>query len=216
MPVRLYLNHIADHDRLVALEFGLVHEGQPAAHWRHLTPDFAWLQPDTGSCAGFKVERFSRFDADARALAEIWDTHRFCAPALGLPLASAGEIVTAARTFFDGRSSINRHYLDEAKARTGEEALIFWRACLQAGDTTAHYGLGTTLFELGRIQEAYRHLRHYAEIASHAGWNWCWYGKAAQALGLWQEARHAYEIAIELEEDGGEETDARDLLAGLP
>ena len=31
----------------------------------------------------------------------------------------------------------------------------------------AHFGLGYTLYDLGRFQEAYRHLRHYTEIAPH-------------------------------------------------
>ena len=215
MPPRLYLNHIADLDQLVALEYGLVGDGQPEEYWHRVGRDFAWLAPE-GYYLGFKVERFSTFDADARGVSVIWEQRQFSAPALGLPNASAGEIVTAARAFFDGQSSINRHYLEEARSRTGEEALFFWRACLQTGDAGAHYGLGCTLHELGRHQEAYRHLRHYAELAPHGSWNWCWYGRAAQSLGLWQEARHAYEIAIELEEDGGDATDARDLLAGLP
>lgn len=215
VPLRLYLNHIADLDWLIALEFGLVDDGQPPGHWRAVTNSFGWLEPEPGHCLGFKVIDFSTFDPEAPDVAAIWREPNFCAPALGLSLASAGEIVLAARSFFDGKSSINRHYFDEASARTGEEALPFWLACLQAGDAMAHYGIGYTLYELGRYQEAYRHLRHYTEISPHGSWNWCWYGKAAHALGLWQEARAAYEIAIELEEEGEEPTEARDLLAVL-
>jgi hypothetical protein len=43
----------------------------------------------------------------------------------------------------------------------------------------AHFALRYTVYELGRHREAYRHLRHYTEIAPHCSWNWCWYGKAA-------------------------------------
>ncbi len=214
MPPRLYLNHIAGRDLLIALEFGLVDDGQPPEHWRAVSTDFEWFEPE-GLSIGFRVHRFKAFDADARAIAPIWKGRIFSAPTLGLAEASAGEIVTAARAFFDGNSSINRSFFDQASARSGDEALPYWLACLQAGDATAHYGLGTTLHELGRYQEAYRHLRHYTEISPNGSWNWCWYGKAAQALGLWKEARHAYEIAIELEEDGGEPTDARELLETL-
>ena len=79
----------------------------------------------------------------------------------------------------------------------------------------AHFGLGYTLYDLGRPQEAYRHLRHYTEIAPCGSWNWCWLGKAAEALGETSEARTAYERALELEDEGGEETDAAELLGRL-
>ena len=36
-------------------------------------------------------------------------------------------------------------------------------------------------------------------IAPAGSWNWCWYGKAAQAIGEIDEARRAYRRAIELE-----------------
>ena len=63
----------------------------------------------------------------------------------------------------------------------------------------AHFALGYTLYDLGRFHEAYRHLRYYAELAPAGSWNWCWYGKAAQAIGEIDEARAAYRRAIELE-----------------
>ena len=68
--------------------------------------------------------------------------------------------------------------------------------------------------ELGRHHEAYRHLRYYAELAPAGAWNWCWYGKAAQAIGEIDEARRAYRRAIELE-PSDQETDAPELLADL-
>jgi tetratricopeptide (TPR) repeat protein len=210
----LYLNHLADLDWLIALEFGRVDDGQPPTHWRGLSESFGWLEPD-GQCAGFKIVGFSKFDVEDPEVGEVWDGPRFTAPVLGLTHVNAGEIIIAGRALFAGRSSVNRHYFGEAMDREGEDALTFWLACLQAGDAMAHYGLGYTLFELGRHREAYRHLRHYTEISPSGSWNWCWYGRAAEALGLKQEARHAYEIAIELADDGGEATDAPELLEQL-
>ena len=79
----------------------------------------------------------------------------------------------------------------------------------------AHFGLGYTLYDLGRFKEAYRHLRRYTEISPCGGWNWCWLGKAAEAVGETAEARAAYERAIELESSGDQESDASELLEQL-
>ena len=215
VSISLYLNFDARRDRLVALEFGAVEEGQPPNHWTALSDNFRWLAPE-GFAQGFVVEQFSSYDVESRRVTQIWDRPFFAVPQLGFAESSAGEIITAARTFFDGQSSINRVYFDHATSQSGEAALESWRACLMAGDASAHYGLGRTLYELGRYQEAYRHLRHHAELAPHGSRHWCWYGKAAQALGLWQEARFSYEIAIELEMEGGEPTDAHERLDTLP
>ncbi len=54
-----------------------------------------------------------------------------------------------------------------------------------------------------------------AEIAPHGAWNWCWLGQAAQAIGEQAEARTAYERAIALEDEGEDETEARELLDEL-
>ncbi len=99
-----------------------------------------------------------------------------------------------------------------------ELALTNWRCCLEAGDSIAHFALGYTLYELGRYHEAYRQLRYYAQIAPASAWNWCWLGKAAQAIGETGEARAAYEKACEIEVAAGEdaeETDAAALVVGL-
>ncbi|MDP9384210.1 MAG: hypothetical protein M3P50_03065 [Actinomycetota bacterium] len=215
-PPRLYLNHIAELDWLIALEFGRVDDGQPSEHWDGVTEDFGWLNdaPD-GRVLGFKVLDFSEFDADDEDVEEIWDGPRFDVPVLGLTEVTAGEIVIAARAFFGGCSSINRAYFDEAVELQGEAAVDMWLGCLQAGDAMAHFGLGYTLFELGRFHDAYRHLRHYAEIAPAGPWNWCWFGKAAAAIGELDEARAAYRRAISLEQDGEDETDAAELLAAI-
>jgi tetratricopeptide (TPR) repeat protein len=135
-------------------------------------------------------------------------------PALGLTAASAGEIVLAARALFGSRPSIGRAFFARAVEASGEEAVELWRCCLEAGETISHYGLGYTLYGLGRYREAYRHLRHYAELAPQGSWSWCWYGRAAEALGLHGEARAAYREAIGLEEAGAQPTDARDLSRG--
>ncbi len=124
----------------------------------------------------------------------------------------------AAHTLFAGEQSINREFFSLATQRSGELALTNWRCCLEADDSIAHFALGYTLYELGRYREAYRHLRYYAQSAPASAWNWCWLGKAAQAIGETGEARTAYERACEIEVADGEdaeETDAAELLVGL-
>jgi hypothetical protein len=44
-----------------------------------------------------------------------------------------------------------------------------------------------------------------------AAWNWCWYGRAAEAIGELAEARDAYREALRLEELDETETDAAEL-----
>ncbi len=124
----------------------------------------------------------------------------------------------AARTLFAGEQSVNRKFFSTATQRSGELALNNWRCCLEAGDSMAHFALGYTLYDLGRYHEAYRHLRYYAQIAPASAWNWCWLGKAAEAIGEVGEARAAYERACEIEvadREDAEETDAAELLVGL-
>lgn len=213
---RLYLNHSAGLDWLIALEFGRIDDGQPPENWREVSEQFGYLHDGPGGrCLGFEALGFSDLDPEDPSLAEIWEGPRFDAPQLGLSDATAGEIIVAARTFFGGRDSVNRVYFERGCRTEGEEALANWQTCLEAGDAMAHFALGYTLYELGRHREAYRHLRHYTEIAPAEGWNWCWYGKAAEALGELEEARAAYHRALELEQKGGQETEAEELLAGL-
>jgi Flp pilus assembly protein TadD len=87
--------------------------------------------------------------------------------------------------------------------------------CLETGDLMAHYGLGYTLHELGRYRESYRHLRAYTEITPSNAWAWCWLGYTCTALGELGEARTAYQRAVELEEAGGDKTDAGEWLERL-
>lgn len=144
----------------------------------------------------------------------MWSGPRFHVPQLGLGAATVGEIVLAARALFGEEPTINRVYFSAAVNADGEDALSYWLSCLEAGDCMAHFALGYTLYDLGRFREAYRHLRYYAELAPAGSWNWCWYGKAAQAIGEIEEARTAYQRALELE-PSDQETDAAELLAEL-
>lgn len=96
-----------------------------------------------------------------------------------------------------------------------DEAVVQWLVCLQAGDTMAHFGLGCALYDLGRHHEAYGHLRHYTEIAPACAWNWCWYGRAAEAIGETAEAIQAYREALRLEGIDGSEIDAAARLEVL-
>jgi tetratricopeptide (TPR) repeat protein len=212
----LYLNHDADYDWLIALPFGVVDDGQPSDHWRGVGDEFGLLMDGPeGVEIGFVVKGFSEFDPEDDEVEEIWEGPRFDAPALGLRDATPGEIVVAAECFFDGESSINRHYFDQAVRTRGEVAAQWWHYCLQAGDCMAHFGLGYTLHELGRYREAYRHLRAYVELVPSNSWAWCWLGKVCHSLGDDAEAAAAYRRAIDLEEGGAEETDAFDLLTEL-
>lgn len=213
---RLYLSNSPELGWLSALEFGRVDDGQPDENWRAVNERFGYLHDGPGGrCVGFKVFGLDDFECDSAEVAAIWDPPHFDAPLLGLTDVPAAEIVIAARAFFEGRPSINRLHFNYACQARGEEALARWRMCLESGDSMAHFALGYTLYDLDRHLEAYRHLRHYVEIAPAHSWNWCWYGKAAAAIREIEEARRAYERAIELTEAGEDETDAPELLAEL-
>src|SRR4051794_17669242 len=216
-PPRLYINHLANYDWLVALEFGRVDDAQPPDNWRKVSEQFGYLHdgPD-GRVLGFKVIDFSEFDAAASEVEEIWSEPLFDVPLLGLSAVPAGEVILATRALLGDEPTINRVYFSEAVGTEDpEEALPLWLSCLESGDSMAHFALGYTLFELERFPEAYRHLRHYTEIAPHGSWNWCWFGKAAEAVGEKDEAARAYERALELEADGDEQTEATARLKAL-
>jgi tetratricopeptide repeat protein len=197
---RLYLSSLPQRDCLVALEFGRVDDGQPPERWRPVSEHVAFLlDRPGGEPVGFKVTSVSSFDVEACDVAEIWDGPRFHVPLLALPSATVGETMLAAHALLGEQPTLNRHFFDDACAATGEQALGLWLGCLGSGDCMAHFALGYTLYELGRFREAYRHLRYYAEIAPASAWNWCWYGRAARAIGEVAEARAAYRRALELE-----------------
>lgn len=72
-PPKLYINHVAEYDWLIALEFGRVDDAQPPGNWRGVTEGFGYLyhEPD-GRPLGFKVIDFSEFDPESPEVAEIW------------------------------------------------------------------------------------------------------------------------------------------------
>jgi hypothetical protein len=222
MAARLHIIHIPELDHLIALEYGRVDEGSPEDAWDVVGeptaggdgPAVGFLR-DAGRDVGFKVVNASRLDVDAPAVRAIWRPPFFDVPMLGLTAATAGEIILAARALFGDRASISHDLFTRAAEASGEDALDLWLACLEASEPAAHYGVGTTLYDLGRYHEAYRHLRYYTEISPELSWTWCWYGRAAEALGLDGEARAAYRRALELEHRGGPETGADDLLDAL-
>jgi tetratricopeptide (TPR) repeat protein len=155
-----------------------------------------------GPEVGFKVRGLSSLDLGAHDPVELWIGPRFDAPTLGLRAVPAGEVAAAAKALFAGRASVNHEFFTRAVEASGEGAIDAWLCCLEAGDAMAHYGLGNTLLRLGRVREAYRHLRYYTELAPAGSWAWCAFGRAAEELDLDGEARAAYRRAIELEDAG--------------
>jgi tetratricopeptide (TPR) repeat protein len=201
----------------MAYEFGRIDDYHTPGAWRGVSESFGYmLDEPEGRDVGFKVLEFSEFDPEDDEVADIWDGPRFDVPALGLKEATAGEIVMACPPLLGGESTINRRIFSLAVNADGEEAVSLWRDCLQTGDPMGHYGLGYTLHGLGRLKEAYRHLRAYTEIVPANPWAWCWLGRTCHALGDTDEARSAYERAIALEyEDEDTTTDAEELLGLL-
>ncbi len=212
----LYISRDPEYNWLSALEFGRVPDGQHPGCWRPVDEHFAYFVPRRKRHPrGFHVHHFDEFDPYAPEVEAIWDGPRFAAPLLGLDAATAGEVIVAARAHLGDEPTINRVYFGSATNTRGDEAIGFWRCCLEAGDGMAHFALGYTLLELGRHREAYAHLRHYAEIAPYGPWNWCWLGRAAAAIGERVEAERAYRRALELTARGGQATDAAERLAEL-
>src|SRR6187200_2451852 len=122
MPVRLHLTHIPELDTLVALEYGRVDEGVPERWWRRVGTEVGYLwDPDHGCDVGFKVRSFSGLDVEA--ISEFWRPPVFTVPMLGLPEASAGDVVLAARALFGNRPSISHEFFALAGEASGEEAL---------------------------------------------------------------------------------------------
>jgi len=204
-----------EHDWLVALEFGRVDEGHPSERWRMVSDTLGFLLDDELQHEiGFKIIEFSEWDLTAVDVEELWYGPRFHVPQLGLDSSSVGEIVLATRALYGELPSANRLYFSEAVSEKNRyQALRDWLTCLQTGDAMAHFGLGYTLYDLGRFHEAYRHLRYYTEISPVNHWAWMWLGRAAQAIGEFGEALAAYERAIALDDDG--DSEASDLLRAL-
>lgn len=148
---RIYLSNLPELNWLTGVEFGRVDDGQPSDCWVALTENIGVLLDEPGGRpVGFKLLAASEFDEEAEGAQEVWDGPRFHAPQVGLEDASIGEIVIAARTFFDDQESVNRSFFSLGTSSEGEKALFNWRCCLEAGDSMAHFALGYTLYELGR------------------------------------------------------------------
>jgi tetratricopeptide (TPR) repeat protein len=203
-------------DELIALEYGRVAEGVRGDRWHAVSDRVAYLRDgERGRAVGFTVRELSQLDVDDAGVADVWRPPRFDVPMLGLDGATAGEVILASRAFFAGRPSVGYYLLTRAAEAHGEEALDLWLAAIEAGEVLAHYGAGRAFFRLGRYREAYRHLRYSASLSPELTWSWYAYGRAAQALGLDGEACDAYDRAVALEDGGGEETGARELLAQM-
>ncbi len=181
----------------------------PLSEW------FAFALRDLGGpVRGFVAEEVSQHDPDELSGA-VWDGPRFDVPTLGLKRVTAGEILLPADVAFQTSTADVKCFDLAVSKEDPDEAERIWRSCLQIGEMKAHFGLGYTLFELKRYDEAYNHLRFYPTLCPHNAWAWCWYGKAAQAIGEFAEARRAFARAIECEERGGDETEAGKLLREL-
>lgn len=214
---RLFINHIPEHDWLIALEFGRVDEGQPPDCWAGVDDRFGFLREAGGERpVGFKILEFSAFDLDAPEVAAVWGAPYFDAPTLGLTHASAGEIALAVHVKIGSRPTLNRLYFAEAlAAETDHDEVGEWLGCLEAGDCMAHYGLGIALLDTGEAVAAYDHLRYYSRIAPCSAWAHHWHGRAAMAIGELEEARGALARSIELETDDELMNQSRLLLVAI-
>ncbi len=86
----LYLSHDADFDWLACFEFGRTDDGHHPEAWLGVSKRFGWmLDKPGGKVVGFKVLRFSEFDAER--CKGIWKGPRFHCPALGLRKATRGR-----------------------------------------------------------------------------------------------------------------------------
>lgn len=208
------------YERATVLAVGLVFDEWPGERWSVGDDDTVeFLSDETGVIVGFDV-LLERWDPDALGDAdELWDGPRFWVPQLGLREAAAGEVLLAARARWgDHDASLDAWLFNEAagaKQESLEKARDLWTQVIDAGDLKGVFGLGYTLYDMGRYAEAHAHLRHYTELAPMNAWAWCWLGKALEALGETGEAAAAYARAIELEDERGMTTDAPVLLERL-
>ncbi|MGB1583810.1 MAG: hypothetical protein ACPHCI_08470 [Solirubrobacterales bacterium] len=187
----LYLDHDPDNDRLDAIEFGRVADGQPPDSWRWVGRDFAYLHDlSTGRCVGFTVRRFSVFEPDRELeRLELWFNH-FHAPVLAVNNASADAVFRSARRFFNGEASSNRRYLNAAvKADNLGDAIAALLRSLQTGYLSAHLPLGITRFIHGDQTRAEMHLRTYVELAPCSPDAHRWLAKLYKQIGQHRAAR---------------------------
>ena len=216
-PLHLSVN-VAD-DWLEAIEFGSVVDGRPADALVEVTPDVRFiLREPGGPIVGFTIQGY--LDADVDDLGPVaFAGPRFKVPVLGLDRATLGEALLAARGRFQVSTADVCFFalaLRSAEDDGDHEAAAgHWLACLESGDMRGMFGLGYTLFDLGRHTEAYTHLRRYAELAPHNSWAWLWLGRVCEALGELDEAATGYRMAVQREREGSFPTDAHKRLRAL-
>lgn len=223
-PVASHLSLDPEWDRLTVIRFGAVWDGQPDELSGEFASDervgFLFSEPG-GPVIAFIVKEPHEFDPLAFEDRELWEGPRFNVPLIGMPDASIGEIVLAVQSRFGhDEPTADAMFFHMAINATDadndlEKAEWCWRMALEAGDMKARFGLGYTLVDLEEFEKAYDHLRIYTELTPHNSWAWVWLGKACVGLGDEAEAVSAYRRAIELEQEGGFETDAAELLSTL-
>lgn len=215
IPLHLSVNVVDDW--LEAIEFGSVVDGRPASELVELSEHVRYvLRSVRGPVSGFTVQEFSKVSLDEL---DVFGTPRFCVPALGMDHGSLGEVVLAARARFEV-STADVCFFTLALSCAEEEddlesAAEHWMSCIEAGDQRGHFGRGYTLYDIGRHRDAYGHLRRYSELAPHNSWSWLWLGRAAEAIGEFDEAERAYQRAIRREREGSFHTDAAERLFEL-
>ena len=214
---RLYINHPAELDWLIALEFGRVDDGQPPDCWEGVSGGLR-LAARRSRRARSSASRSSTSQPSmpattstprsgtARVSTRRWSAWPTRRPARSRSPPRRCSTATAPSTATGSATPSRTQTLPTKRSSSGSCACkpaTRWRTSASAA----------CLYDLGRHHEAYRHLRHYTEIAPHCAWNWCWYGKAAEAIGETAEAKSAYREALRLEALDGSQTDARDRLA---
>jgi tetratricopeptide (TPR) repeat protein len=209
----------ADLDFFWALKFGAAIDGQLEDETESPAEDFyVFRRGNEGPVIGFGVDEMHDFDLPDPD-EPLMPGYRFDAPTLALRNATAEAIVLAARTTLDGLSTPDVVFYDLAVEADSEgddhQSEIYWRACLAAGDPKAHLGLGYTLCDLGRPEEAYGHLLEYTRIVPRNGWAWTWLGEACEGIGETRQAVKCYRRALRLEAQAGSETDAGERLRRL-
>ena len=217
LPVRI--SYDSDIDYLWAVKFGEAVDEPLDDEIDSPFKDFSvFRRGGGGPVVGFGVQDFYKFeipDADH----ELMPDYTFHAPTLALREATAESLVLAARSTLDGFSTPDVVFYDLAleadSSGDPEQAEIYWRACLGAGDPKAHFGLGSTLCELGRPEEAYGHLQEYTRLLPRSPWGWTWLGEACEGQGEVDEAARCYRRAIRRAAAVGDETDADKRLERL-
>lgn len=214
-PLHLSVNVIEDW--IEGVEYGGVIDGRPASQTIELDDEVRLLRrTENGPVCGFAVRGYSTTDLDALSL---FEGPRFRVPLLGFDAATVGEIVLTARSRFQVPTAdvcfFQRALACADEGEDLEAAASHWLSCAEAGDMRGLFGLGYTLFDLGRHHEAYSQLRRYSELAPHNSWAWLWLGRAAEAVGETAEAADAYRAAISRQNEGSFRTDAAARLRVL-